>query len=493
MTDAATIKSGSVRVFIQEDGTNPAAPYNYYGCVMLDSPNQDLGAPDPVYCPSSTQRNKWDIIDDIPKTPSLGSADFTAHAEVTLREIWWDLKRRGCKFNMQAVIGTCQRPDDFHKWDSKLVFMGTRLTNLGMSGLNALAGDENAVVDFTGSLSFQDWEPVRPIKFGEKGDATILAEIVDGFYFDVAQCGECGVPSDGCNAFYALAVANSGSPGLSGQLAYSLNRGGVVGTVDIPTLGGLSANRTAPMGDKVIVVSQATNSHHYSPIASINAGTVDWTEVETGYVATKGPRAIYVKSPNQAFLAAAGGYIYTLSGPTVAAAVLTDGSISTQDQNDIHGSGQVIVSVGGSNSILYSENGGDSFSLVTGPAAGVNLTAVWCLSSTVWLVGTGAGKLYYTLNSGTSWTEISVTAGISVINDIRFENDVIGYMSVEIGGAGRVYRTTDSGNTWHFASPHIHSLPTNQRVNFVYPCGINRVLVGGRKTVGGDGMLAIAE
>jgi hypothetical protein len=26
------LKGGNVRIFIQEDGVSPAAPYNYYGC-----------------------------------------------------------------------------------------------------------------------------------------------------------------------------------------------------------------------------------------------------------------------------------------------------------------------------------------------------------------------------------------------------------------------------------------------------------------------------
>lgn len=491
--DINVLKGGDVRVFIQEDGITPAAEYVYYGCLMLDSPNQDLGTPDPVYCPSPTQRGKWDIIDDIPKTPALGTADFTAHADRTLSDIWFDLKRRGCKFNMQAVVGACQRPDDFTDWEAKLAFFGARLNNLGLTGLNPLTGDDNAVVDFTGTISFQDWEPIRAMKFGEVADSTIVAEALDGFYYDVAQCGECGTPSDGCNHLFVLTAASGGSPGLSSQLVYSLNGGDTWATIDINTLAGLAGNRAAPMGDKIVVVSQASGAHHYSPVSSVIAGTQNWTKIDSGYVATKGPRAIYVKNSNQAFIAAAGGYIYFLSGATVAAVVVTDGSVTTQDLNDIAGHGKVIVAVGGSNAVVYSENDGDTFTLVTGPAVGVNLTAVWVQSNTVWIVGAGNGKLYYTLNSGATWTEIPIGAGVSVINDIHFENDVVGYIAVERGGVADVFRTTDSGNSWQNSRPHVSGLPTAVRANFVFSCGNNRVLAGGRKTAGGDGMVAIAS
>lgn len=490
--DPSILLAGNARAFIQAGGINPGVAHDYMGCMFLDSPNQDLGTPDPVYCPSPSQRGKWDIIGVVNKTPSLGTADFTMHASKFLTDIWFDLKDRGCQFNMQVIAGTCQRPDQFDQWDAKLIFMGVNLNNIGLTGLNPLTGDDNAPVDWTGTVSFQDWKIVRPIKFSERADATVVAEVLDGFYFDIATCGDCGTPSDGCNAVYVLTIANSGSPGLSSQIVYSLDKGRTWTSVDIPSLGGLSGNRAAPMGDKIVVVSQAGGNHHYSPVTSVNAGTPNWTAV-TGYVSTKGPRAIFVKSSNQAFVAAAGGYIYYLTGATATPSVLTDGSVTTQDLNDIHGFGETIVAVGGSNAILHSDNDGDSFSLVTGPAVGVNLTAIWVFNKTIWFVGTGNGRLYYTLDSGSTWTQISLGSGVSVINDIRFENDVVGYLAAEINGVASVFRTSDSGNTWQNTSPHIKSLPTAVRTNFVYPCGVNRVLTGGRKTVGGDGMVAIAE
>lgn len=488
------LESGMIRIFIQDDGINPLASYNYYGCMSLDGPSQDLGTPEPQYCPSPTQRGVWDIIASVRKAQALGTSDFTARADRYMTDIWFELKRRGCKINMAAVIGSCQTPDQFDDWDAKIVFLGTRLTNLALPTLNSLTGDDNAIIDFSGSFSFEDWDAIKAIRFGEKADATVLAEALDGFFFDSATCGDCGTPSDGCNHLYVLTLANAGSPGLSSQVVYSLNGGSTWANVDIPTLGGLSGTKMRPMGNKVVVISQANGAHHYSPVSSINNGVANWTRVSSGYVATKGPRAIYVQSSNKAYIAGAGGYIYYLTNPTGAVSVLTDGSLTTQDQNDIAAFGKTVVSVGGNNSLLYSSNGGSTFALVTGPAVGVNLTAVWCMSPNIWLVGTGNGKLYCTLNSGTSWTEIGgFPSGISVINDIWFEDELVGYLAAEVNGTAYVFRTTDSGNTWQNSAPHVASLPSAVRVNFVYSCGRNSVFAGGRKTSGGDGMIALAE
>jgi photosystem II stability/assembly factor-like uncharacterized protein len=492
MAGVEILEAGNTRVFVQSNGDNPGASYDYFGCLSLGGPSQDLGTPDPVYCPSSTQRNQWDIIDTIAKTPALGTTDFTAHADKFLRDVWMDFKNRRCKFNFQVVAGSCQRPDDLTKWDSKIVFLGAHLDKIALSELNPLSGDKNAPVDFTGTFSFQDWQIVQALKFAERADTTVVAEVLDGFYSDTIQCGECGVPSDGCNNVYVLTAANAGSPGLSSQIVYSLNGGLTWAGIDIPTLGGLSGSRAAAMGDKIIVISQAAGNHHYSTIANINAGTTSWTAV-TGYVSTKGPRAIYVKSSSQAFVAAAGGYIYYLTSASATPTVLTDGSVTTQALNDIHGFGRTVVAVGGSNAVLASSNDGDSFSLITGPAVGVNLTAVWVVNNNVWLVGTGTGLLYYTLNGGTSWTQISLGSGVQVINDIHFENEVVGYIAAEVNGAASVFRTTDSGNTWQNTSPSITGLPTAVRCNFVWSCGVNNILTGGRKTVGGDGLVAIGS
>jgi photosystem II stability/assembly factor-like uncharacterized protein len=489
--DVSILQGGQVRVFIQKDGISPASGYLYYGCLSLDGPTQDLGTPDPVYCPSSNQRNAWDIVDSVPKVPALGTTDFTQRMDRFLKDVWWELKRKGCNFNLQAVVSKCDRPDDFTKWDAKLLLRDARLTNLKMGALNPLSGDDNAPIDIQGSLIFREMTPINSIQFEEVAGATVVAEVLDGIFYDVVSCGDCGSVSDGCQKLYWLTRANPGSPGLSSQIVYSLDGGATWATIDINALGGVSGNRIAAVGGMLVVVSEAKGGHVYSPFASIDAGTIDWTLVTTGYVAAKSPRAIYSKSTNETYIAAVGGYIYFMSDPTLAVTVLTDGSVTTQNLNDIHGFGRTVVAVGASNAVLKSDNAGETFSLITGPAVGANLTAIWCMSKNVWFIGTGGGALYYTVNGGSTWTQISF-GGATVINDIKFENDTIGYMAAEVAGVARVYRTSDSGHSWAYSAPAISGLPTALRINAVAPCGVNEVAVGGLKTTD-DGIIAIAQ
>lgn len=490
--DVQILRGGQTRIFVQVDGIGPAAPYVYAGCMQLDGPSKDLGEPDPVYCPSPSQRDKWDIVDEIPKTEALGTTDFTQRMDRSLQDFWWDIKERRCVFNLQIVTGKCERPDDFNAWEAKILLDHNRLTNFTLPTFNPLSGDDNAPLDLTGSLSFRDLSPIRPLKFGEVLDTTIVAEALDGFYYDVATCGDCGTPSDGCQKLYVLTRANTGSPGLSSQLVYSLNGGSTGASLDIPALGGLSGNRAAAVGNYLVVVSEAAQGHAYSLFSDVDAGNTVWSLVTSGYAAGAGPRALWSKSPSETFIAASDGYIYLMANPTAAVTTITDGSLTTQNLNDIHGHGRVILVGGDSNALLLSTNGGSSFSLLTGPEVGQNISAVWVLDDNTFFVGTGNGNLYYTNDAGDTWTANTPDNNITTINDIQFANEVVGYMSVQVGGSSRVYRTSDSGYSWWYQAPALTSLPTAERYNFVYPCGNNNVLAGGRVSSGGDGMLAIA-
>lgn len=491
-------QGGQARVFVQTDGPSPANSYDYFGAMQVGDAEEPQGSSTPVYLPSSRQRNKWDIVDEVPSVPELGTLPFQQRMDRLLRSAWWDLKERACRFHLQAVLGKCSNPSDFTEWEAKIVYSFAKLTSFGHGTLNPNEGGDNAAINESGEFEFRRMIPIRPIRFSEKADAVILAEVLDGLYHDVAQCGDCGPASDGCKKAYFLTLANGGSPGLSSQIIYTTDGFTTVSAIDIPTLGGLSGTRLAVIGSYLVVISQASASHHISALADIDAGLTDWTEVGTGYIPGKGPRAIHSASAMRSFVAAAGGYIYRLDDATTAVEIATDGSVTTQDLNDIHGSGDVIVAVGGSNSVLVSTNDGDSFALVTGPTPGVGLNAIWVTDANVWYVGTADGRLFYTVNSGRAWMQSNLGSGIVAITDIRFVEDqnaagIIGYLAAQTGSGSRVYRTTDNGHSWQYRAPAIDKLPTAERINGVYPCGYNQVAAFGRVTSAGDGLLAVAN
>jgi len=486
------MKGGNVRIFVQFD---PTLPPQFMGCAAVDSVEQSLGDSTPEYCPSSTAPNTWDIVDQTPSVKELGSFNLTQKADMSLQDVWWSLRRTNCEFPLFLNAGDCARPDDPNGWTSKIALIGARITSFGLDGtFNPESGGDNATIKYNLPGSFKDMYPVRPINFQEFADSTTLADILDGLWYDVVNCGSCDTPSDGTRKLYFLAQANSGSPGLSSQIVRTVNGGQTWAALDIPVLGGASANRLIAMGSRLLVLSQNLGGYAWAEFTDIDAGTVTWAAQTTGFVAGKAPRAGWSKSSFEAFIAGAGGYLYFINNAGDAPSrILTDGSLTTQNFNDIDGVGNNIVAVGDSNAMIRSYNNGNSFSLVTGPAVGVNLTSVFVRDRNFYFVGTGNGRLYRTTDGGVTWT-LSALSGLTVINDIRFFDNFVGYLAGEASGVAKVYRTTDGGVTWENTSK-IKGLPTSQRINVVVPNPYdpNVLAVGGRKTAGGDGLIAIAR
>jgi len=330
--------------------------------------------------------------------------------------------------------------------------------------------------------------------FGEVADSSSFSEILDGIYADKIQCGNCGAQSDGCQKSYALAKTEAASPASPAAIIYTANNWGTSAHDFITTLGTKTANKLAQIGTRIVVISETDEAHHYKLQSTIDAGTASgWTRVATGYVATKGPLAIWSKSPSETYVSAEGGYVYFMANPASAVTVLTDGSVTTQNLLDIRGKGRTIVAVGVSNAVIVSYNGGSTWALVTGPAVGVTLNTVEVINDDIWFVGTATGASYYTIDGGTTWVTNTPDALITEVNAIRFVDEIVGYMVTEISGGVRVYRTADNGYSWHFDGSYVGGVPTADHLNFIAPCpgNYNIALTGGLASVGTDGILIV--
>lgn len=491
--DANIAKSGQFSVFVQPDGSSPANAWLYVGCLSLGGFTEDLGTGEPIYCPSSESPGQFDIVDTTSPPSSLPTTDFTQHMSRLLNDFWWGLRKRRCEFNLAVKGSNCARPDDPSDFQSKIIARKVKVTNFTTGAFHTLG--EDAVIDLTGSLIMRGFDRFLPIQIGEVADTTTFSEVLNGIYADKSQCGDCGDVSDGCKKMYALTTTITASPALASQIVHSIDGGQTWTTDNINSLSTQAAKDLARVGTRIVVVSQVDNAHHYKLQSSIDANVSSgWTRVPGGYVATKGPNAIWSRNPSESFIAAQGGYIYFMSNPTSSVTVLTDGSVSVQNLNDIRGAGQTIVAVGASNAVLASYNNGRTWTLVTGPAVGIALNTIEVINKSIWFVGAANGKSFYTTNSGTTWVEFTPDALITVVNKIRFVDEIVGYMVVTLSGSTRLYRTDDTGNTWRSEAPYVNGLPqTASKYNFVTPCpnNYNTVLVGGLKTAAPDGIIAI--
>jgi photosystem II stability/assembly factor-like uncharacterized protein len=494
--DINTAKSSQFSIFVQPDGSSPANSWVYVGCLSLGGFTEDLGTGEPIYCPSSEVPGVFNIVDTTTPPSALPTTDFTQHMSRLLNDFWWDLRKRKCEFNFKVKGSDCARPDDPDDFQAEIIAKKAKVTNFTTGAFHSLG--EDAVIDLTGSLLMRAFDRFLPIQAGEVADTSTFSEALDGMYADKVQCGNCGDVSDGCQKAYVLTTTIAASPALAAQVVHTTDGGKTWATDNVNTLGTQAANALAHVGTRIVVVSQVDLAHHYKPQSSIDANVASgWTRQSSGYVTSKGPNAIWSRNPNQTFIAAQGGYVYFMSNPTAAVTVLTDGSVTTQNLKDIRGAGRTLVAVGASNAVIYSNNDGATWTLVTGPAVGVTLNTVEVTTPTIWYVGAANGKSFYTTNSGTTWTEMTPDSSITDVPKIRFVDEIVGYMLATLSGSNRLYRTADNGNTWRYDGSYVSGLPstTVSKYDFVSPCPVqyNNVLLGGLKTPGTDGIIVKAS
>jgi photosystem II stability/assembly factor-like uncharacterized protein len=292
-----------------------------------------------------------------------------------------------------------------------------------------------------------------------------------------------------------LTALNAASLGLSSQLVFSVDDKQTWNSLDIVTLGGVVASAMGDAGSYIIVVSENQVGHHFISFADAKAlDTGGWTLVTAGY--TQPAIDVYVKSPEEIYLSGNVGFAWKLDSPTGSPTVLTDGSIVSDDLRHVDGFSSTVVFAGDNGKVLASFNDGESITEKAVVVAGVtltdNITALSVLNENTWFIGMD-GKLYYTLDGGDTYTEKSIKDGLAVINDIRFFDSQVGYLSAENNGAAVIYRTFDAGYSWFNTAPSISGLPTAVRVRAVIPCGANELAAGGQVSSGGDGLLAVAK
>jgi photosystem II stability/assembly factor-like uncharacterized protein len=491
----ATQKIVSAFAYTQDNLASIPVSLFIFGSNIIESLSKSKGGLNAIYSKNPVT-NEAEIVGTYRSAPELGEMPFRERALWAAANYLERVFDGDCRQVFLIKLDTCGRPDDLNTWDSMWLAEGLRLNDISVEALQTF--DESAPVEMTGTFSVLNWNRILPIRFTQEADSTVLAEIIDIIYADMRSCGTCGRYSDGCEAIYALARANSGSPGLSSQLVYRVEDGGAYSVDDIDALGGLSGSGLAAAGRYLVVISEAAGKHVYATKPTKAGQAVSWASVSSGYQAGGSPRAIYAKSPSEIFIAGAGGYIYKSEDLTAAVEVAHDASLTTQNFNAIHGSGQVVVAVGDAGAILMSINNGESYSTIDYSFGSVDLLSVWVINANQWYVGDEQGRLWYTDDKGGTFVQRSLPnqGDLSAILDIVFspDSDQVGYLAIQTNAnTGLVYRTISGGRNWYTDAPGIDQLTANERINAIATCGVNAVAAGGKKTGSTDGLIAVAK
>ena len=468
-------KTSQTRLFLIEDRANPSSRPEYQSLARPLGLSWAQGDTTPIRVPDPSQYGKFITVDSIRGAQGLPTISIESRMTREL-STFLELVRKGCSFDIQLHAGACEDPRDFNGgWEKIYILEDAIPTSYDTGELGALDQDQDAVVNETIPLTGSDWYELKRLTGAELAATAIVQAVVDVTICDSRQCGECGIPSNGCEKIFAVTMSAGGSPGLPAEVIFSADGGTTIQETTIDS--GLAANEDptgiACVGTYLVVISNESLSLHYAPTADVLAGTDTWVEVGTGFVAAKGLNAIFSMG-NLVWMAGDGGYIYFSEDITAGVTAQASGSQTVQNLAAIHGADEeLIVAVGASNAVLVTDNGGDTWASVTGPAIGVALTSVWMKSAQVWFVGAANGNLYYTRDAGATWTAKAFSgSGAGSVMDIHFATGAVGYMAHKTATpAGRIFRTIDGGYSWYILPEAAgFSIPANDQVTAIVAC-----------------------
>src|SRR3990167_46273 len=327
-----------VRIWTIENGAGPSNAPEYQGCFKLGDPAWGFGDVTKIECPDPNQYGKFVEVGEIPGEMERPTFSLMGRYPMSVSDLL-RLARKGCGLDVHAHVGQCRDQRDFNAgWEKKLVFPAARITSFGLENFSALASDERAAVNETADLSAREFYELARLSFAEKAGGTVARQIISIDVCDTPNCGgDCGAASDGCQRVFATQIGASATPGTLPSVVYSDDGGDTWASTSIDTL--FSNEDPADsecVGEYFVVVSNTPCSLHYANADDIIAGTETWTEVNTGFVGTGCPNAIWSVSPRDTWIVGDGGYIYKSTDVTAGVTVQDAGVATTQNLNDVH-------------------------------------------------------------------------------------------------------------------------------------------------------------
>lgn len=492
-----------IRTFIQFGGPRPNNPVAYAGqdgqYMMIDGVGiPETGGVDPIWVPDPVRIGAYRLVGRKLTPPDLASA--TLHLLEKHGAIPRQLQRIGCAFNLYNPAGKCKDLSDFVSgWtDYVAIYSGAIVTDKDLGARTAWDSDEQ--IEDALTLQLADFYPIGALAFGEAAAEQIDRELIDVVYGGSEQCGDCGPLDDGTKRIYAVTKSSgAGSPGLPAEIVYTTD-GGATHREAVITGIGATADPAAIdiVGDKLVVLVPSELAYYWATINAETGVPGVFTKVTTGFVAAKAPNDFYVASPREVYFVGDGGYVYKSTNITAGVSVINAGTATASDLLRVDGVDETIVATGESSVVIKSLNRGQTFALTTTLPSLVltNIQAVEVMDSRFFYVGTGTGRLVYTLNGGETWVEQSFSgAGTGQVRDINFATGEVGYFVHDVASVARLFATWNGGADWTNGPPRILNLPTFTRANriavpTVHPSiAANNVALAGLSGGGTDGIL----
>jgi photosystem II stability/assembly factor-like uncharacterized protein len=498
------------RAFSQRGGPSPINASRYAGAdetymAFDDDSNPITGGRDPirVHDPLRRAGGAYRLVGETTSSPDFPSSTVNfmeRHGGVP----WVDFDA-GCFNNFYEVVGPCKRPDDFiNGWsDYVKIYSYGRANNHDESGLTTQEDDNASMIAV--EFQFAAIYKIGALLFGEKGAGEVEREVVAMVWAGGIDCGACGPGDNGISRLYAVTKSSgAASPGTPAEIIYTIDGGATFAQQNITGLGGtVDPTGIALAGNTLIVLDTAGNGYWTSDINTLTGVPGTWSNVTSGFVASKQPTDIYVAGSSEVYFSGNGGYIYRSTDLASGVTAIETGNVNTSNYVRIHGQDDTIVVVGDSGKIVKTNNRGTTWANVTLSPTSATVRAVLVLDDYRYWVGTSGGVVYYTINGGETFVAQTLPGGtLTVIDDIVAATDEVIHIAARTATpTGRLITTWNGGQKWTSsasATQRIQSLPTATRFNRIAvprtgqpTTDANTIALGGLSGGGTDGILEL--
>lgn len=299
MTEVKAIQAVNNRVFYVEGGVHPLRPPQFLALGKFSGdPKKTLGEEKKISAPDPNNFNRDIQVGAVPgererATLSIG-ARFMATVAILLG---W--ANRGCRVDIFALTGQCGNPQDFTEGGEKwMYFPDGKLSNHALENYGAYGLDENNPTNEAVDMTSEDYWEFLYMRQDVIGSTVTMRELYTVDTYGGNTCDNC---VDQCAQVLITMAGASATPDTQPILLYSADGGESFSQQTINTLFSNEVISDADIaGDEFIIVSNTSNSLHWTDIAQLYNGASNvWTEVVTGFVAGKNPNAIWaIRKPS---------------------------------------------------------------------------------------------------------------------------------------------------------------------------------------------------
>lgn len=459
--------AGSGALWVQPDGENTEPLY--LGCHTLGDVDEPLGDLTLLYCPDPAQPNKFQVKGSYRGEP--GAITTSIETEMTrLVDYLETMQQREAVMYVNMVDSG--RKDLFANRGRGFAFNKISTTSRGGTNWAVRSPDAQDEAMMTFDFGCEELFRLFPILATRKSTSETEAVTCIATY---------GL-DEPCETIVAGCAAGAG---VSANVLISLDGGvnfaataadphAVDEDIQAIAVFGLGADTV-----RILTVRESDAGAPCEAAYSDDDGAT-WTEISMGgtnAMQVEGPNGLFVLDPSHIWAVGTDGTVWFSSDAGASWSVQVADTVLTSEElmcvffvDENYGFAGATT-----DELLRTADGGVTWELVAVAGVG-DCSAVHGYDlDFIWLTSSDNGQLFYTSDRGDTITERTFPgAGTGSADDVKFVNELVGFLLHNPSTASDIYRTINGGYTWELVRA-----VTNSGIVDAAPCDANNIWMCG--------------